>query len=270
MDRDAISAITHGDRPFHNPLDVARIDEAIGRLGVGPGDRVLDVGCGPGELLVRIAERTGAGGLGIDASEPVIEQARRRAAARAPGAALEFRVGDARELAAAAGDREAAARAGSGGEAETAAPTEFGVGFAAACCLGSSHALGGLSQALERLAAAVEPGGAVLLADGYWQREPDPAFLAALGGASRDELPTYEGLLRACRAAGLEPVWLATSTQRDWEDYEWTLIANGDAYARANPGADGVRAWIDRARERLLAPGGRDTIGFALVLLRRA
>jgi len=192
---------------------------------------------------VRIAERTGAGGLGLDASEIVIEEARRRAAARAPGAELEFR-------AAAAG---AAASDG---------------GFAAACCLGSSHALGGLEPALEWLAAAAGAGGAVLLADGFWQREPDPAFLEALGGASRDELPTYEGLLRACRAAGLEPVWLATSTQRDWEDYEWSLIVNGDAYVRAHPDATGVREWIGRARSRLLAPGGRDTIGFALIVLR--
>jgi hypothetical protein len=29
-----------------------------------------------------------------------------------------------------------------------------------------------------------------------------------------------------------------------------------------------VRAWIDAARGRLLAPGGAETIGFALVVLR--
>ena len=239
MDRDEISAITHGERPFHNPLDPARIDEAIDRLGLRPGDRVLDAGCGPGELLVRIAERTGAGGLGIDSSAIVVEEARRRAAARAPGAALEFRA--------------------EGWPEET---------FAAACCLGSSHALGGLEPALAKLAAWVGPGGAVLLADGFWRRPPDPAVLAALGGATEDELPDFAGLLRAGEAAGLEPVWVATSTRRDWEDYEWTLIANGDAYARAHDDGADVRAWIDRARARLLAPGGSDTIGFALVVFR--
>src|SRR5258708_13433447 len=90
MDRDRVSAINHGDLPFHNPLDVARIDEALDLLGVGAGDRVLDAGCGPGELLVRIAQRTGAGGVGLDTSEIVIAEARRRPAPRPPAVDLRF------------------------------------------------------------------------------------------------------------------------------------------------------------------------------------
>jgi cyclopropane fatty-acyl-phospholipid synthase-like methyltransferase len=245
VDRDRISAITHGDRAFHNPLDPARVAEALDRLGVGRGDRVLDVGCGAGELLVDLAARHGCGGLGFDTSAILIEEARRRAAGRAPGADLRF-------------------------EAVAADAITPDGSYAAACCLGSMHALGSLREGLDWLSRAIEPEGAVVIADGFWARTPDPAYLAALG-ATEDELPTFEGLLATCREAGLDPVWVATSTPQDWERYEWTLVANGDRWAREHPGdplADDVRAWIDAARRRLLAPGGTVTLGFSLVVLR--
>jgi ubiquinone/menaquinone biosynthesis C-methylase UbiE len=247
MDRDRISAITHGDRPFHNPLDPQRVAEVLAGLELAPGDRVLDAGCGPGELLVGLAERHGCGGLGFDTSKIVIAQARRRATLRAPGAGLEFVVADAEQL------------------------TPDG-SYAAACCLGSLHALGGLRQGLAWLSRAARPDGAIVVADGFWARPPDPAFLAALG-ATQDELPSFEGLLATCEEAGLEPVAVATSTAEDWERYEWTLVSNGDRWAREHAGdplAAGVRAWIDAARRRLRAPGGATTIGFALVVARPA
>jgi cyclopropane fatty-acyl-phospholipid synthase-like methyltransferase len=245
VDRDRVSAITHGDRAFHNPLEAARVTEALDRLALGPADRVLDVGCGAGELLVGLAERHGCGGYGFDTSEILIAEARRRAAQRAPHADVEF-------AAVSAGD------------------VQPDGSYAAACCLGSLHALGGLAEGLAWMARAVRPGGAVVIADGFWARAPDPAFLEALG-AKEDELPTFEGLLETCTAAGLEPVWVATSRPEDWERYEWTLVSNGDRYVHEHAGeplADDVRAWIDAARGRLLAPGGTDTIGFALVVLR--
>ena len=94
-------------------------------------------------------------------------------------------------------------------------------------------------------------------------------LLAGCGSSEPDEPAAKQTPAAAGEAAGLEPVWVATSTRRDWEDYEWALIANGDAYARAHDDGGPVREWIGRARERLLAPGGRDTIGFALIVLRR-
>ena len=62
-------------------------EEALRRIGLEPGDRVLDVGCGTGVFLGLVAER-GARPFGIDASEALIELARRRV----PGA--ELHVGD--------------------------------------------------------------------------------------------------------------------------------------------------------------------------------
>jgi SAM-dependent methyltransferase len=246
-DRALLSAITHGDRPFHNPVDPAKLDWLLEDLGLGPSDRVLDVGCGPGELLVRLAERTGAGGLGVDLAAPQIEEARRRAAARAPGSALEFAARDAEALVGAEG------------------------GFALAACLGSTHALGGPERALGLLAGFTRPGGWVLIGEGYWRREPEAPYLAAIG-ATADEFGDYAALLRSGEPHGLRAVKAAVADEEDWDRYEWGLIANGERHLAAHPDAPeatDVRAWVDSARARYLAPGGRDTLGFALVLFRR-
>jgi ubiquinone/menaquinone biosynthesis C-methylase UbiE len=49
----------------------------LGRIGLGPGARCLDVGCGAGEVMRLMAERTGRGGevLGIDVDDTLAKQA---------------------------------------------------------------------------------------------------------------------------------------------------------------------------------------------------
>lgn len=61
------------------------------RAGVGPGDRVLDVGTGPGYLALAASRLVGPQGdaVGIDASREMVEQARRRAAAAGSSARYE-------------------------------------------------------------------------------------------------------------------------------------------------------------------------------------
>jgi SAM-dependent methyltransferase len=66
---------------------VPTYDEAVRRLGIEPGQRVLDLGCGSGVFL-RLAADRGAEVFGLDASQALIEIAR----ARVPEADL--RVGD--------------------------------------------------------------------------------------------------------------------------------------------------------------------------------
>jgi SAM-dependent methyltransferase len=55
--------------------------EAMDRIGVGAGQRVLDVGCGCGQTTLELARRVGAEGavLGADISRPMLESARARA-----------------------------------------------------------------------------------------------------------------------------------------------------------------------------------------------
>jgi SAM-dependent methyltransferase len=52
-------------------------EEAIRRIGIDPGDRILDVGCGSGAFL-RLAAEHGAEPFGLDASEALLAIARGR------------------------------------------------------------------------------------------------------------------------------------------------------------------------------------------------
>jgi trans-aconitate 2-methyltransferase len=60
-----------------------------------PGGRVVDLGCGTGELTAQLHERTGAGAtVGVDSSEAMLAEARPRA-----GGGLSFEAGDLSALA---------------------------------------------------------------------------------------------------------------------------------------------------------------------------
>lgn len=70
-------------------------EEFVGRLPIGPGTRVLDVGCGAGQLAL-IAARKGAKVTGCDIATNWLAQARKRAAAE--GLSITFEEGDAEAL----------------------------------------------------------------------------------------------------------------------------------------------------------------------------
>src|SRR6187402_287480 len=63
----------------------------IQKLQPGSADQMLDVGCGSG-IFSNLVQQRGATVIGIDASEPLIEQARQR------NSAIEFLSGEMEEL----------------------------------------------------------------------------------------------------------------------------------------------------------------------------
>jgi SAM-dependent methyltransferase len=91
-----------GVRQFHNPTgpvghvvgwimgrrssNVRRNRWAVELLDIQPTDRVIELGCGPGVAIAALASRAGRGlVVGVDQSEVMIRQARRRNAAAVSG-----------------------------------------------------------------------------------------------------------------------------------------------------------------------------------------
>src|SRR5687768_4519465 len=75
--------------PFWAPSDEASVEAALDLAAVGPGDRVADLGCGDGHVLVRATQR-GAKVVGVETDAELAQQARDAlAAAGADGEVIE-------------------------------------------------------------------------------------------------------------------------------------------------------------------------------------
>jgi SAM-dependent methyltransferase len=242
MDRDRASAIAHTGIAIGNPIPSAVLDRFIGELALSKHDRLLDVGCGRGELVLRAVERTGCVAVGIDQSPRQIATARTEATRRVPGADVTFHQAD-------AGAVKLEMRS-----------------FALVACVGSTHAYGGLSPALDNLIPLLTPNGRLLIGDGYWTEPPAPAYLAGWG-ATIDELPDIDGLHARFEQHRLDISDEYRVTVADWDAYEDPWLANIDAHVAAHPDdpdSVGMREWANETRaRRALGPG---VLGFALVL----
>lgn len=240
------TTIAHASHTWLGPLSEASVDQLLARIPHAPEHRVLDVGCGKGELLVRALEKLGGTGTGVEPNPAFAADARARAARRlAPGA---MRIVEAKLADAALPDHS------------------FDVGI----CTGSIHAFGDWPAALDGMARLSNPGGWALLAPGYWKRAPDPAYLSALGG-SEDQLQSLLATSATARSHGWLVLACHESTLAEWDTYENAYAANVRIWCRANPTdpeAAGFSARIDKWAAAYRT-WGRDTLGYALMLLQR-
>src|SRR4051794_40839054 len=97
-----MSNYIHGTDPGEQRRLSQLNDELNGRclreLPLKPGDRVLDVGSGLGQMARAMARATGAPVVGVERSPEQLAEARRLAREAGEGALVEFRGGDALAL----------------------------------------------------------------------------------------------------------------------------------------------------------------------------
>jgi cyclopropane-fatty-acyl-phospholipid synthase len=91
--------LSRDEAPTLEQAQEAKLELVCTKLGLRPGERVLDVGCGWGSFVIHAAQRHGVEAVGITLSEPQAEEARRRVDAAGLADRVEIRVQDYRELA---------------------------------------------------------------------------------------------------------------------------------------------------------------------------
>ncbi|MBC7101610.1 MAG: class I SAM-dependent methyltransferase [Parvibaculum sp.] len=100
LDRDKQYSCAYFQRPGMSleEAQLAKKRHIAAKLGIEPGMRVLDIGCGWGGMALTLAEETGAEVVGVTLSREQLKVAQRRAEERGLGAQVEFRLQDYRQI----------------------------------------------------------------------------------------------------------------------------------------------------------------------------
>ena len=228
--REDFRRLAHSGLRFNAPLSEARASALVAELPISPGHHVLDLGCGWGELLLRIlAAHPATTGTGVDTAREALDRGVRLASQRGLHGRVEF--------------------------VEAEAATFVDVADVVVC-VGASHAFGSLDDALHWLRECVAPGGRVLFGDGYWSDEPSTAAIEAIGA-----LPQLDDLRATVGAAGFRVEHEESSTLAEWDAFE-TCWRSG---LEASSDPDAVAFAARRRRE--YEHGYRGAIGFAWLIL---
>ena len=235
------------------PLSEARADELVEFLADGLRGTVLDIGCGWGELLLRVvAAAPDAHGLGIDTNEASIEHGRHLAATR--------RLDDRVTLIC--------------GDGKLHAPE----GADAVVCIGASQVWGppvednepvDYTASLAAVRALVQRGARVVYGEGIWSRPPTAKAVAPLAGRL-DELVPLAELVDLAVGQGFMAVAVHEASIDEWDEFESGFSA---CYARwladhgsEHPDAAEVHARAARQRAAYLE-GYRGIMGMAYLAL---
>jgi ubiquinone/menaquinone biosynthesis C-methylase UbiE len=206
-------------------------------LGAVPGERIVDVGCGPGFFCVELAEEVGESGivLGLDTSAAMLALAKRRCAGRAN---VELREAEATHL-----------------------PAEDG-SFDAALCVQVLEYVPDATAALADMRRVLRPGGRVVVWDVDWATlsiHSEDAALTERVLAGWDEHLTHRSLPRSLasrmRAVGFADVGMQAhvfaTVEFDTETYGTATVSVMSAFVagRESVGDDAAARWLAEQRE---------------------
>ena len=245
MDRWKYFGITHRDHIVCNPTSSTKLDELVDLLPLQRQSRVLDIACGKAELLIRIADRHDATGVGVDISPYEIEAAKQRVAARKFERRIEIVESDGAEY-----DIE---------------PGSFDM----AMCIGATWVWGGYRGTIAALKNVVVPGGLIAIGEPFKMNEPSKDYVAA-DPEFVPTLVTHAENVAMAQDEGLTLLYAVVSNRDDWDRYEGLQTRAAELYAAEYPEDPDVSELLERRHEddALYLNWARDTLNWAIYLFR--
>jgi cyclopropane fatty-acyl-phospholipid synthase-like methyltransferase len=183
-------SIVEKHHDIQNPSSPEKLDHLVDLMQLQPHHHVLDVGCGRGWLLSRIAMRTGAKGTGIEINPWFCDVARQRAHDVGVADCITIIQSDAHDV---------------------QLPAHS---FDAVCCIGATFALGGLLNTVSFARRIAKPGAPIIIGDIFRYDAQLPPALAEYGF-----VPTLAELVDIVRG-DVEPHEMLVSTLDEWDRYE--------------------------------------------------
>jgi SAM-dependent methyltransferase len=224
-----------------NPISATKI-VTIGRFaGLESGHKVIDFGCGFGEVLALWVEYFGISGVGID----VREYACRRASQKMSREGYEDRI----------------KIVCTSGEAYQFEPRSYDL----AACIGASFIWGGFRPTIHALREAIHPDGKLVIGEPYWTKQVVPPEYAQ----REQDVHTECELLQITRQEGFDIEYMVRANQDEWDNYEASNWYGLIHWIEENPDHPERQQVIDHLHESQeeYFQYGREYLGWAIFVL---
>jgi len=239
--------ITHREHIVCNPTSIEKLEQLVTLVRLKRHAHVLEIATGKGEFIIRLAERYGIEGVGVDLSPYCIADAKRKHQKRAPDARLIFLEKD-------------------GADFQPEKPESFDL----VACIGASWIYGGHRGTLKALEGMAAQKSWIVVGEPYWRHEPERECLEAIG-QERYSFGTHSENAEAGKEFGLEVAYTLVSSQDDWDRYEGLQWYAAEEWASGHAGDSDVEEVLKRVREGKAAylRWGRETLGWAIYVFKK-